>query len=371
MVAPRILWRYLSREITLHSLLGLAVATLLGVVQTVLRSLEDVLAAGIGFAGLAKIVTLALPTALGYFIPTALLFGVLISFGRLSADGEIVAMRASGISVARLLPPVLALGAVAALVTGYLLFEVEPHNRHARKSFVRELVSSVRVLEPGRFRFLEDRTLYVHSHGDESCPLEGLLISDQSRPGRGIYVSARCGALVKSDSAAQLALDLFDGSIHFSDADPERYRWLRFEQMRTALDLGAYVDPQRRARDLTFAQLLDARAAFRAGEGPDLRGSNDHEAVLTQIHRRLAFPLAGMLLAVLSVPLGIQPVRTGRSAGALTAVAVMGAYWLLFSAGEIAAENAYLPAWLALWFPNAAVAALGAWLLHRSTRGEA
>ena len=93
--------------------------------------------------------------------------------------------------------------------------------------------------------------------------------------------------------------------------------------------------------------------------------------MLTQIHRRLAFPLASILLAIVSVPLGIRPLRSGKSAGALTAIGLMGLYWLLFTAGEIAGEEAFVPAWLGVWTPNLLVASLGALLLHRTARAAA
>jgi len=272
--------------------------------------------------------------------------------------------------VLRLIPPVLALGLVTAGATGYLLFEGEPHNRAERKAFVRELASSVRLIEPGRFRFLGGHALYVSDHGDVDCPLEGILISDQSRPERAMYISARCGAVSETATSSRLGFDLYDGAIHFSDREPDRYRWLEFVHMRTELDLGAYIDPVPRARDLTFAELLSVDAGLRRGESFELRDSHPHAAVQTQIHRRTAFPFAGLLLAVVSVPLGLQPARSGRSAGALTAIAVMAVYWCLFTTGEIAAEEAYAPAWLAMWAPNVLVAAVGAWLLHRSMRGE-
>ena len=126
MVAPRLLWRYMFRDILLHALLGLFAIVLLLVVSNLLRFMEDLAAAGVGLSGLTELVMVILPAYASYALPSAILFGVLLSLGRMSADGEIVAMRASGLSAARLLPPALALGAVAAVAATYLLFEVQP-----------------------------------------------------------------------------------------------------------------------------------------------------------------------------------------------------------------------------------------------------
>ncbi len=369
MVAPTILWRYTLREILVHTLLGLAVFSLVLVAANTLRILEQLLSVGIGLAELSWVVALILPSYMAYAIPTSLLFGVLLTFGRLSADGEIVAIRASGISVLQLLPPVLLLGAFASLITGYLLFDLEPRSRMAMKQLVRKMASSIRLVEPGRFRNLGSHVLYVHEQGNADCPLRGLLIEDFSNENRRTYISAACGKVESSEDSDWITLQLFDGTIHFSDASLERYRRIRFGTMEATLDMSAYLDLRRKAQDFTFSELLALNASFEGGETPEFRGGT-REVVQTQIHRRFAFPLAGVALALVSVPLGIRPARTGRSAGALTAVALMGAYWCLFTAGEIAGEKGYLPAWLGVWTPNLLVVTLGALLLRGTVRGD-
>ena len=384
MVAPTLLWRYILREILLYTLLGLSVITLLFLTQHLLRFLEETLASGIGLGGLLRITPLILVSYFNYVVPTAVVFGVLLGFGRMSADGEIVAIRASGVSVVRMLPPVLALGGVAALLTGYLLFEVEPQSRHRMKSLLRELAGSARVIEPGRFRTLGENLLYVHERGDESCPLRGVLIGDptsgrergtegrerRARGRRGTYVAARCGAISTEEGGNGIALDLFDGSIHFSENAPPRYRRIRFARMHTVLNLPDGSERGQRPRDFGFAELLELDRRFAAGEAPRLRGGGGRAAVQTQIHRRAAFAGGTLLLALLAVPLGIRPLRTGRSAGALTAVGLIGAYWLLFTVGELVSEKALVPAWLGLWLPNALVAGLLVFALRRTMRSD-
>lgn len=371
MVAPRILWRYILRDTLLHSLLGLTAFTLLLVVMNVLRFLEPLLAAGVGASGLIDLAGIILPSYLPYAIPTSLLFGVLLAFGRMSADGEIVAMRASGISVPGLLPPILLLGIVAASVTAYLEFEIEPLANHRMKSLVRDMARSVKVIQPAEFRALgSDRIVYVESTGDPPCELRGLMISDFSDPRRPFYVAARCGSILETQNEDGLALELLDGSIHFEDDAGERYRRVRFERMRTELDISRYLNRRKKPRDYTLLQLFDLDARFERGEEPELRGDDGRTGVRIQIHRRIAFSLASVLLSVLAVPLGIQPLRSGRSAGALTAIGLMALYWVLFSVGERAAESGLVAPWLAMWTPNAMVVGVGLWLMRRTIRGE-
>ena len=368
MVAPTILWRYILRDVSLHTLLGLALFSLVIVVQNVVRSLQELLAVAPGIGVLAELVAIVLPSYLAYAIPTSLLFGVLITFGRMSADGEVVAIRASGISVPRLLPPVLAIGALCAGLTGYMLFDLEPASRQRMKTLERELATSIHLIEVGVFRELGERTVYVAEHGDESCPLRGVLIGDFSTE-RPLYIFSECAG-VDPESEKGLRLELSRGSIHFSDDDPSRYRRISFQRMTVSLDIDAYLHQDKRARDFTLSELLALKRRFANGETPEIRGGNGERTVDTQIHRRFAFPLASLLLGVLAVPLGIRPLRAGRSAGAITAMGVMALYWLVFTAGEIASESGWVPPWIGIWAANVIVAALAVYLIRATVRGE-
>jgi lipopolysaccharide export system permease protein len=371
MPAPRTLWQLVFRDVLLHTLLGLSVALLLLVVQNVLRFLEVLLAAGASGSAVLELAQIILPTYLAYAIPTALLFGVLLSFGRMSADGEIIAVRASGVSLGRLLPPILLLGAVFAVVTAYVSFEVEPRSYLQMKQLVKKLGRSVSLIEPGRFRTLGDRLVYVHDLGDDDCPLEGVMVADFSVEERTFYVAAQCGRIDGEEDDDSLRLGLTNGSIHFEEPDGDRYRLIRFNEMTTELDISRYLGRGVRARNLTFRELIQARDGFARGQGPELSDGEGALHVDMQIHRRLAFSLASVTLAMLAMPLAIRPRRAGRSWGALTAVAVMGLYWCLFAVGELVAEGGWAPAGVAFWAPNVIVLALAIALLRRASKIDA
>jgi lipopolysaccharide export system permease protein len=370
MVAPRLLWRYILRETLLHALLGLAVIALLLLVQNALRFLEELVGAGVGLGGIGRLLVAIIPSYLSYAIPTALVFGVLLTFGRMAQDGEMVALRAAGIGLAGLLPPVLALGLLGSGIAAYVLAEQEPRSQHALRSLVRELGKAVRFVEPGQFQPIGRSVLYVHARGGEACPLEGVLIGNFESSERPYYITSQC-AWVGGDAEGQLDFQLSEGSIHFAEGARERYRHIRFAQMQLSVDISGLV-ARRRARHFTTAELLALRPRLERGEPMRELGSSDaRRAVDLELQRRAAFPLASLLLSLAAVPLGIRPLRSGRSAGALTAVAVMAVYWLLFSIGELAAQEGYVPTAAGMWTPNLVVLALGLRQLRRLHRPEA
>jgi len=370
MVAPLLLWRYMFRDILLHALLGLFAIILLLVVSNLLRFMEDLAAAGVGLEGLMQLVAVILPVYAAYALPSALLFGVLLSLGRMSADGEIVAMRASGISASRLLPPALALGLIAAVGATYLLFEVQPKAGMRMRVLLRQLAGSVQVIEPGKFMEFGDKLMFVHSLGDTNCPLEGILIGSAVEGERSFYAAARCGTLDSDPDKRSLAFLMHDGSIHFRDPDPSHYRRIRFQTMRTAVDISNYTDPKPGTAQLTFAELVAAsRLPADDNEHKRLDGRYG-TGISVQMQRRLAFPAASILLALIAVPLGIRPMRSGRSAGALTAIVVMALYWLAFSLGDMASTRGVVPAWFGFWLPNALALGIGIVLMLRLGRSD-
>lgn len=370
MRAPNLLWRAVLREILAHTALGLGVIGLLLLVQNLLRYLENLVDAGLGGTDLARLLLLLLPSYLPYAVPTALLFGVLLTFGRMSADGEVVALRSSGIGVAQLLPPVLGAGLLATALLALLTFELEPRARMELKELVRELGTSTRLATPGRFRTVGERTLYVHAAGDAACPLEGVFVADFGRGPDPLFIAARCGAFRSEEKSSFLTLALVDGSVDLPQSGETGYRRLTFSRMETHLDLSTYLSPLRRSRNLTFSELVEADAAFERGAGPTLRAREGPRDVRIQIHRRLSFSLSCVLLAVLALPLGVRPVRTGRSWGALVALTLMAAYWLLLSVGELAAEGGLVPPAVGLWSADALVLGIGLGLVRRLRRVE-
>jgi lipopolysaccharide export system permease protein len=368
MVAPRILWRYILWETLLHALLGLAVIALLLVVQNALRFLEELVGAGVGLAGVGRLLATIVPSYLSYAVPTALVFGVLLTLGRMSQDGEIVAMRAAGIGLGGLLPPILLLGLVGSAVSAYVLAEVEPRSQHQLRSLVRELGKAVRFVEPGGFQPVGRTVLYVYARGSEACPLEGVLIGNFESPERPYYITSRC-ATVGGDAEGRLDFTLGDGSIHFGAGSEDRYRRVRFERMNLPIDISGLV-ARRRAQHFTTRELLAMQARLQRGENTEL-GSDPRGSIPLELQHRASFPLAALLLSLTAVPLGIRPLRTGRSAGALTAIGVVALYWLASSIGELAAQERYVPAVVGMWAPNLVALGVGLVLLRRTHRLEA
>src|SRR5215831_14250161 len=122
----KILDRYLIREILLPFFLALLVLTFILEIPPILQQGEKLIAKGVAWGIVIRILLTLLPQALGVTIPIALLLGILIGLGRLSADREVVAFQACGVSLMRMLRPIALLAVLAFAGTLYDLIEALP-----------------------------------------------------------------------------------------------------------------------------------------------------------------------------------------------------------------------------------------------------
>ena len=113
----RIVDRYIIRELLLPFLIGLVVFTFLLMIPPLADYSEQLISKGVSWTIVVRVLVTLVPQALAITIPIALLIGLLIGFGRLSADRESVALQACGISIYRLLRPVMVVAVVGWGVT--------------------------------------------------------------------------------------------------------------------------------------------------------------------------------------------------------------------------------------------------------------
>ena len=117
----RIIDRYVIREVLLPFCIGLLVFTFMLIIPYLIQYAETFIAKGVPTLVVLQVMATLLPMALGLTIPMSLLLGLLVAFGRLSADREFVALQACGVSLLRLMRPVALLSLLTWAATSYVL----------------------------------------------------------------------------------------------------------------------------------------------------------------------------------------------------------------------------------------------------------
>jgi lipopolysaccharide export system permease protein len=251
----KLLERYVLREHLLPFLLGFGVVTLAIILDFLFDYLDLIVGKGIPPLIVAKLFLLALGWITVLSFPCGVLVACLMTFGRMSQDNEIVALRASGVNLGRVLTPVLA--AATLLAVGLSLFNnfVLPETNHAFASLSLAIhrKAPTAVIRPGVFiDDFPDKSLLVGKVDDRTGRLENITIYDFSQGDIPVTILARDGRLHYSEDGTVLRLDLENGEIHEVPpaAQGHKYRRLKFDRHTILLrNAGAALEiPQRESR---------------------------------------------------------------------------------------------------------------------------
>jgi len=210
---PCTLSTYVLREVLLYSLLGLLAITTVLVSRNLLRHVDELVTSGSSIADVLTVLWCLVSVFATYAVPVAFLFGVLLAIGRMTADVEILALHSCGVGLRSLVLPVVCLGLACSCVTGWLTFDVEHRAQRRLRLAVQTLAAEGKLIEPGEFRRVGERVLYVKSRGTDDR-LEGVLIADRSDPERPLLIFAEDGELFWDAESDGLHLRLRNGDIH-------------------------------------------------------------------------------------------------------------------------------------------------------------
>src|SRR5687768_4103827 len=218
----KILTRYLLRLHFAPFLFSLTVLTSLLFINTVARRFEDLAGKGLPLSVILEVFALSLPHIIALTLPMAVLVSVLFAFSQLTADNEVTALKASGISLRNLLIPLVIAGT---LLAGFMVWfndRVLPETNHslktlllniARKSPVFNLKEQV-VNEIQTQDMMTRYFLQAGSIDPATNRLRDVVIYDLSEPGRDRTVYADSGLMAFNREQTDLFLTLYDGWIH-------------------------------------------------------------------------------------------------------------------------------------------------------------
>jgi lipopolysaccharide export system permease protein len=364
----RIINRYILREISLPFVLGLAVFTLILLIARILKLVEMVVNRGVPALDVLKLFSYILPGFLEVTVPMALLLAVLVTFGRLSSDSEITALKTSGVSLYQLLLPVAVFAAAVFVVTLVVSLYARPWGNTRLRSGLYEIAKSRASAGIKEKVFTDDfagLVLYVDHIEPPGNTLRGVMISDARETAQRNTIFAKVGILVPNEPLHLLTLRLLDGSVHSMEQKDRSYHRTDFTTYDITLDLNtALTNLGARERDPSEMTLAELRAAIEAKRRSGVPAFG--EAV--ELQRKFSIPFACLALAAIGIPLGIQPTRAVRSRGFSLSIAVIFAYYLLLTLGQSLGERGVLPATLAMWLPNLLLSALAVLLFARAAR---
>ncbi|MDT8324147.1 MAG: LptF/LptG family permease, partial [Bacteroidota bacterium] len=254
-----ILWRYILRAHVGPFLFSNAIIIFLFLLQFLMKRAGDLVGKGLSVWVILELISLNLAWMLVLSVPMSVLVAALMAFGKLSADNEVTIMRASGMSLYRMVAPVVM---ATMVVTGALIWfnnSVLPDANVRLQTLMTDIIriKPTMSLQSGVFTSEHDLPNYrilARKTFEKSNDLEGVTIYDLSDPENSIVVTAKTGTVSFSPDYASVIMDLRDGEIHQLDNKThKKYRRLRFQRHRVNMPASGFgfqrSDASRTRRD--------------------------------------------------------------------------------------------------------------------------
>ncbi len=357
--------RYIIREISIPALLSLLIFTCVLLMGKIPRITELIINKGVPAAQILQLFSYLLPTFLTITIPLSFLLGILLAFGRLSADSEFVALKASGISLYNLVKPVFILAIFFSLLTAWITISIQPASKAGFRSKLFQIAASSASVsvKPRVFNDnFEGIVLHVRGIDEDSKIMQNVFISDEREGKTPATIIAQQGRFISSPGQFRLTLRLTDGTIHRQSrqGDSSTYQIIRFTNYDINLDLGNQLGDRHKHRqkagELSWKKLN--RAIVTA--------SNDktRHNLQAEKYERIVIAFAPIVLLLVGIPLGLQSSRSGKGSGFALALVIFLAYYVLLNLANTIAEKGVLPAAVILWLPNFCFLLGGFWSLH-------
>jgi lipopolysaccharide export system permease protein len=379
---------YLTRQILASLLMTILVFTFVLLIGNVLKDILPLLMSGqVSFGSVAKAVGLLVPFAWVFALPMGMLTATLLVFGRFSADQELTAVRASGISLIALISPIVLLSLALCGVCALVNMHVGPRCRVAftnmRSDFETQL--SAALLPEGRF--ITDRPGFIFYVGkNRKGKLEDvmiLMLENETNLVRTLM--APRGQMQIDGANKRLTLTLENAKIIEMNGMPMSVREIPLE-----LDLAPQqkraVKP--RIDDMTFRELWnELRELERLIQLPvTLKNLTPEQLqerkqqwqeqrkdlitpIVFQIHRQVAFSFACFGFTLLGIPLGIRVHRRETNVGIAMALMLVAVYYGFILIGQSLQHRPEFMPYFIVWIPNFLFQIVGAVLLWRANRG--
>lgn len=360
--------RYVGRSVLVAALYGVVVLSVVLVLGNIFKELLDLLInRDVPLRYVLLFMLYVLPFSLTFTVPWGFLTAVLLVFGRMSADNEMIALRACGVSLLRVCLPVLAVGILLSLFTLWINTSVAPRAEQAMRdsiaSMARSNPASLFVPDEVVTQFRGKKIFVGGKDGDRLSQLTIIEQTDGGAPQR--ITLAREGRISSDEANGALLLELRDARFEQRKEGAEN----DFASIRHGISVGEatvnipledLVDEGLRSRPLRSYTLPELREHL--GTITELP---QQIAVLTEMSKRLSMSVACIAFALVAMPLGITAQRKETSVGFGISLALAFGYFFFVVLAEMLRDDAVFYPYLLLWIPNLLFVGIGGWLLLR------
>lgn len=381
----RLLDRYIGRQVfvsALFAVLIILIILILGnVFKDILRELAD--RPDLDLTFVLKFVGLIIPFALGIAIPFSFLTAILLTFGKLSADSELVSMRMAGLSLARICLPISVIAILFTALCAWINLSVTPWSK-AQLEGMKDTMINKAKRDP-MFMFKDEQVMndfkgYLLHANKEDGVLKNFMMVQNTGSEVDLVTFAKQAKLRVDFECNQLLVELDDANIlKINKTSAAQPGFITNGETAIPLDKFATSDTKLQPENLPLLHLLhlitkgpidtpvklsdQVLTEDRVALKPEIKAT-----LKTELSMRMAFSVSCLMFALIGVPLGISAQRRETTAGFVLALVIAVSYYFLLNMAKLRSEDPTVHPHLLVWIPNILCLVLGVFLFIRVSR---
>ena len=362
---PRLLYTYLINQVLAPFYASLIIITSILFLSRLIPILDIILAYNISLADFIRLYAYFTPQLLIFALPMSSMMAMILGITHLNNEKELMVLKASGISLYRMLPPVLLFALVTALLTGLCSIYLIPNGKKAKVELAYQLAKEKFEKSLHEKRFSEsigDIVLYADHIDKRTGTWRGVYISDIRDAEHPVTIIAENGKIAADASAGILDISLNNGVLNRETSTSSQTIDFASYDMHLPLETPR-KNPLAKLDETTMLQSELLSEVARLG-----RNNPASILYLNEYHKRLALPVSCFILTLLGFPLGFLSGPRHKTIGIPFGLIIFMLFYVLLLASDILSESLILPPAAAMWMPNLIFLLLTALLFNSVAR---
>ena len=370
----RTIHTYIMRDYLITFALTILVFTFVMSLGAVVKAIE-LISRGVSDALIFKVFLWNIPYTMTFSIPISALTTVLLMYGRLSMDGEITAMRASGISLWQVISSSVVVSVLLSCACIFINNRLAPDSHYARREVVSNLgiIDPVTLIEEGEFiRDFPGLLLFVGKKNENKIKDVVVYELDQGKVKR--YVRAKHGEIRPQDDNRIIMINLFDVRIDQPDPEdpmnPALSHYVTADKYPVKLDFSKMINDgklRKKVSDMRFSEIVrnvkTVRELYPEMDEGDLQKQRMN--LLVAGNKRFALAFSCFSFTLLGIPLGMKSKRKESSIGIAISIGLVFVFYLFIIIADSLVEHPGMHPELIVWIPVIVAEVVGIIMLRR------
>ncbi len=309
-----------------------------------------------------------LPFSMQFIIPMSVMMSILLTFLRMSSDNEVIALKASGISIYQMIPPVFLFCLMGCLLTGWMAIYAVPWGWSSKRSLMEEVIATSFEIGLKERTFIESfdgRMIYVNQIDNNTAKLVDVFVEDRTNPNLVSTIVAPEGRLLSEPNNLLFKLQLMNGIIN--QVSIKGREWTinqsNFENYEINLDVKRALEQRKgSSRHRLEMSLKEMRQYLNAALEKDVI----YYRTRMDYYKKFSIPVACFVMGMLALPLGFQSTISKRSYGLMLGLLFFILYHILLTAGRGYGEIGKYPPVIGMWLPNFLFGGLALFFLYQT-----